>query len=94
MIPPLPFYPENTLEGIVARELVSMILECEDHTINLEPIQKVIAECRALMHEAGWPANYEHAFLLQLRNDLTELTHAHPVTRQFYSVLTNILETN
>lgn len=96
MIPPLPIerYPENTLEGQIAREWVSMISECEDSAINLEPIQEVISRSRALMREAGWPATYEHAFLLQLRNDLTELTHGHPVARQFYAVLTNTLEMN
>jgi len=85
MIPPLPIerYPENTLEGLIAREWVSMICECEDHTINLEPIS-----------DAGWPATYEHNFLLQLRNDLTDLTHGHPVTRQFIQLLTIELEFN
>ncbi|MGD0630061.1 MAG: hypothetical protein ABR987_11940, partial [Terracidiphilus sp.] len=89
MIPPssIDRYPENTLEGLVAREWASMIAECEDHTIDLEPIQKVIAKSRALMRASGWPAIYEHNFLVQLRNDLTELTHAHPVTRQFIQLL-------
>lgn len=87
-------YPANTLEGLIAREWVSMIRECEDHTINLEPIQEAIAHSRALMREAGWPATYEHNFLIQLRNDLTELTHAHPVTRQFLQMLTIELECN
>jgi hypothetical protein len=71
-----------------------MICECEDHTINLEPIQGVIARSRALMREAGWPPPYEHNFLLRLRNDLTALTHAHPVTRQFIQLLTVELEFN
>lgn len=80
-------YPENTLEGMIAREWVSMICECEDHTINLEPICEVISRCRALMCEANWPAAYQHNFLAQLRRDLTELTHGHPVTRQFVQML-------
>jgi hypothetical protein len=94
LIPALPIetYPENALEGQIARLWVEMICECEDHTINMEPIQDVIAKSRALMSEAGWPAAYQHNFLVQLRNDLTELTHGHPVTRQFYSLLTIELE--
>lgn len=89
MIPPLPIetYPENTLEGMIAREWVSMICECECHTINLEPISEAISRSRALMCEAGWPAVYQHNFLVRLRNDLTELTEGHPVTRQFIRLL-------
>jgi len=89
-----PLYPANTLEGMIAREWVSMIRECEDSAINPEPIQAVIAACRALMRYAGWPAAYQHSYLVQLRDDLTELTHAHPVTRQFVQLLTNQLESN
>lgn len=89
MIPPLPIevYPENTLEGLIAREWVSMICECEDHQINLEPISEVIARSRTLMREANWSAVYQHNYLLQLRRDLTELTHGHPVARQFLRLL-------
>jgi len=96
VIPSLPIerYPENTLEGMIAREWVSMICECEDHTINLEPISEVISQSRALMREAGWPPLYQHKVLVQLRNDLTELTHGHPVTRQFIQLLTIELEFN
>jgi hypothetical protein len=94
MIPPLPIdvYPPNTLEGMIARKWVSMICECEDHTINLEPIQEVIQKSRALMRAAGWPRIYEHIYLTQLRGDLTELTEGHPVTRQFIQLLTVELE--
>jgi hypothetical protein len=81
-------YPANTVEGIIARSWVQMICECEDARINLEPIQAVIDDARALMTENGWPPMYQHNFLVQLRNDLTELTHAHPVTRQFVQMLT------
>lgn len=87
-------YPPNTLEGIVAREWASMILECEDHTINAEPIREVIARSRCLMRDAGWPPLYEHSFLELLRNDLTALTFGHPVTRQFVQILTSQLEFN
>jgi hypothetical protein len=99
MNPPRPIeafaaYPANTLEGMIAREWVSMIRECEDHTINPEPIAAVIATSRALMRDAGWPATYQHDYLVRLRDDLTELTQAHPVTRQFVQLLTNRLESN
>jgi hypothetical protein len=96
VIPQLPIetYPENTLEGMIAREWVAMICEIEDHQINLEPISEVIAKSRALMREAGWPAVYQHNYLAQLRRDLTELTHGHPVTRQFVTMLEIELETN
>lgn len=80
-------YPENTLEGLIARALVGMITECEDHTINLEPITEALSRCRALMREAQWPPVYQHNYLVRLRNDLTELTRAHPVTRQFVQLL-------
>jgi hypothetical protein len=53
-------YPADTLEGLIAREWASMILECEDHAINLEPIQAVIEKSRALMRDAGWPQTYQH----------------------------------
>jgi hypothetical protein len=80
-------YPENTLEGLIARELVQMITECEDHQINIEPITDILSRCRALMCEAGWPPVYQHNFLVQLRNDLTALTQGHPVARQFVTML-------
>jgi hypothetical protein len=96
MIPPLPIetYPENTLEGLIARELVSMICECEDHSINLEPITEVLSEVRSMMKDAGWPAVYQHNFMARLRNDLTELTQCHPVTRQFVQMMEIELEFN
>jgi hypothetical protein len=46
-------YPESTLEGLIARSLVGMITECEDHQINLEPITEAISRCRALMRGQG-----------------------------------------
>ena len=57
MIPPLSIevYPPNTLEGLIARKWVHMICECEDHTINTEPIQEVIQKTRDVMRAAGWP---------------------------------------
>jgi hypothetical protein len=99
MIPPrtideFPQYPPKTLEGIIAREMVSMIRECEDHAINLEPIQAVIDNARALMRDAKWPAIYQHNYLVRLRLDLTELTQCHPVTRQFIQLLTIETEFN
>jgi len=96
MIPPLSIevYPPNTLEGLIARKWVHMICECEDHTINTEPIQEVIQKTRDVMRAAGWPPVYAHIFLKQLRNDLTELTEGHPVTRQFINVLDTELECN
>jgi hypothetical protein len=89
VIPPLPIdiYPENTLEGMIASEWVAMICECGDHTINLEPISEAISHSRNLMRDAGWPHTYQHNFLCQLRRDLTELTHGHPVARLFVTML-------
>jgi hypothetical protein len=80
-------YPKNSLEGLIAREWVLMITELTDHTINWEPISDVISHARGLMRDAGWPPAYQHNFLVQLRNDLTALTHGHPVTRQFVQML-------
>ncbi len=96
MIPPLSLavYPPNTLEGLIARKWVRMICSCEDHTINLEPIQVVISRTRELMKSAGWPSEYQHIFLKKLRHDLTELTRGHPVTRQFITLLDLELECN
>jgi hypothetical protein len=87
-------YPENTLEGLIVREWVSMICEIEDSQINLEPISEVISKARAMMCGAGWPPVYQHNFLMQLRRDLTTLTHGHPVTRQFVTMLEIETETN
>jgi len=96
MIPPLPIdvYPENTLEGMIARKWVQMIDESECHTINPEPIREVILKSRELMRAAGWPPIYQHSFLKRLRNDLTELTEGHPVARQFITLLDLELESN
>jgi hypothetical protein len=96
MISPLPIdvYPLNTLEGMIARKWVQMISESECHTINPEPIRDVIRKSRALMRAACWPPTYQHLFLTQLRNDLTELTEGHPVTRQFITLLDLELEFN
>jgi hypothetical protein len=96
MIPPLPIdvYPVNTLEGMIARKWVKMIDESECHTINPEPIREVIQKTRAVMCSAGWTPTYQHLFLRQLCNDLTELTECHPVTRQFISLLDLELESN
>ncbi len=96
MIPPLPIelYPADTLEGVIARAMVRAICKCTDHAIDVESIKGIPAEYCALMREAGWPANYQHAFLVRLRGDLTELTRAHPVTRQFIQLLTLELEFN
>ena len=94
MLTTIDSYPANTLEGLIAREWASMILECEDHAINLEPIRDVIAKSRALMRDHHWPETYQHKFLALLRDDLTALTFGHPVTRQFIEVLTAQLESN
>jgi hypothetical protein len=48
-MPSLAAYPENTLEGLIAREWISMITEIEDFQINLEPICEVISKGRAMM---------------------------------------------
>ncbi|MGA7523539.1 MAG: hypothetical protein WBW84_13885 [Acidobacteriaceae bacterium] len=90
--PRLDRYPANTLEGLIARSWIEMITGCEDFEINPEPIQDVIDKTHALMCEAGWPKAYQHCFLTQLRDDITELTHGHPVTRQFYRFLEIELE--
>jgi len=89
-----PQYPPKTLEGIIAREFVSMICECEDFAINLEPIQAVIDNARSLMRSAGWPSIYQHNYFVQLRLDLTELTQCHPVTLRFVQLLTIETEFN
>lgn len=92
-------YPPNTLEGLIAREWVSLIHECsDDFQIDLTslrgPLHEVISKHFALMTEANWPPLYQHKFLIQLRNDLTSLTHGHPVTRQVIEILNSELETN
>lgn len=93
-LPTIDLYPANTLEGLIARELTSMILECEDHTINTEPIRDAIATFRELMREQKWPETYQHKYLAVLRDDLTTLTYGHPVTRQFVQQLNLELECN
>jgi hypothetical protein len=82
-------YPANTLEGLICRRLVQAITEQPDYCLisDLEPISNLISGCRALIREAGWPSLYEHNFLVRLKTDLTSLTHGHPVTRQFVTLL-------
>ena len=96
MIPPLPIdvYPPDTLEGMIARKWVKMIEETEAQQIALEPVREVIQKTRDVMRAAGWTPTYQHLFLKQIRNDLTELTQGHPVTRQFITVLDLELESN
>lgn len=97
MIPTLPIdvYPANTLEGAIAREWVSMICECDGLLSNPEkPVRIVLTQTRALISDAGWTPTYQHKFLVQLRNDLTELTCGHAVTRQFIEILNRELEAN
>jgi hypothetical protein len=94
MLTTIDSYPADTLEGLIAREWASMILECEDPAINLEPIRAMIEKSRAMMRNAGWPPTYQHKFLLLLRNDITALPFGHPVARQFCEVLTTQLEAN
>ena len=97
MIPPLPIavYPANTLEGMIARKWVQIICECEGLLENPEePVLLLLNRCRELMNAAKWLPTYQHIFLVQLRNDLTELTEGHPVTRQFIEVLNRELESN
>lgn len=96
MIPPLPIeaYPPNTLEGLIARRFVKTIFEAEAPQIALELVWDVIHRTRDVMSAAGWNPTYQHIFLKQLRNDLTELTEGHPVTRQFIVVLDLELESN
>ncbi len=98
MIPPMSIdaYPPNTVEGLIARKYVQMIEGCEDeeYPIPEAPIREVISRSRDVMRAAGWPATYQHLFLKRLRNDLTELTRCHPVTRQFITILDLELECN
>ena len=97
MIPPLSIdvYPPNTLEGMIAREWVSCIAECDCPLSNPEEPFQILFRCaRELMVKANWPPTYQHKFLNQLRRDLPELTHCHPVTRQFIELLDRELESN
>lgn len=88
-------YPENTLEGLIAREWVSIICECDGRLSNPEePLQILLRSARELMAKAAWSGSYQNLFLRQLRNDLTALTHGHPVTAQFIELLDRELETN
>jgi hypothetical protein len=98
MIPSLSIdvYPVNTLEGTIARKWVKKIEELGEygHMVNPELIQEVICETRGAMNAAKWSPLYQHKFLVQLRNDLTELSEAHPLTRQFITLLDLELESN
>jgi hypothetical protein len=98
MIPPLSIrvYPPSQLEGHIARRWVKRIEELGEYAprVNPELVQEVIRETRAAMRAAKWTPTYQHLFLTQLRNDLTELTEAHPLTRQFIEILDRQLESN
>ncbi|MFZ0915027.1 MAG: hypothetical protein WBQ76_13930 [Candidatus Korobacteraceae bacterium] len=87
-------HPDDLIGDVIKHRWVSMIRECEDHQINLEAVQEAINWARRLMNAENWPAVYQHDFLERLRNTLTELTDAHPVTRQFIQLLTVELECN
>lgn len=98
MIPPLSInvYPPNFVEGTIARRWVKRIEELGEYAprVNPELVQEVIQETRAAMRAAEWTPTYQHLFLSQLRNDLVELTEAHPLTRQFIEILDRELESN
>jgi hypothetical protein len=98
MIPPLPIevYPPNTVAGLIARKWVKKIEELGEYgsTVNPELIQEVIRETRTVMNAAKWSPLYQHNFLVRLHADLTELTEAHPLTRQFVTLLNLELEGN
>lgn len=88
-------HPDDLLGDVVTHKFVSMIRDCEDPQIDLESIQKeAIDWAYRVMNAANWPAVYQHDFLVRLRSNLTELTDAHPVTRQFVQLLTIELEFN
>ena len=96
MIPPLSInvYPPNLLEGTIARRFVTRIETLGEYANRVDSalILETVRESRAAMYAAGWTPSYQHIFLRQLRNDLTELTECHPLTRQFIEILDLELE--
>ena len=87
-------HPDDALADFITNRWVSRIRKCADHQVDLESVQAEIDWARELMRAANWPAVYQHNFLVRLRNVLTELTDAHPVTRQFVEMLTIETEFN
>jgi hypothetical protein len=85
---------DDALADLIANTLVRKIREFDAPNTDLEGIRGEIAWARELMRAANWPALYQHEFLVRLRNTLTELTDAHPVTRQFVQMLTIETELN
>jgi hypothetical protein len=78
---------DDALADFIVNTWVSRIREFDATQTDLEGIQQEIAWARELMCASNWPAIYQHDFLVRLRTTLTELTDAHPVTRQFVQML-------
>ena len=62
--------------------------------VPITAIQTLIASTRSIMTDAGFPAVYQHNFLMQLKNTLKKLTLGHPTTRRFIDLLEIELESN
>ena len=62
--------------------------------VPIPAIQTLIASTRSIMTDAGWPAVYQHDFLMNLKNTLKAVTLGHSTTRRIIDLLEIELECN
>ena len=77
-----------TLEEMIFRmwgDCVDAAMECD--TVSTEAIQKLLAETRKVVADAGWPATYSHDFFVGLAKLLKAGTLGHPTTKQIIRLL-------
>ena len=77
-----------TLEDMI----MSMVEKCVNSaaaydSLPMEAAQKLFADVRKLMTEAGWPAIYQHNFFVTVKDTLKARTHGHPTTLQVIRLL-------
>jgi hypothetical protein len=84
-----PTKPEAvTLEDLI----MQTVTDCVDSAVAydslpIEAVQRLFADVRKLMTEAGWPAMYQHNFFVTVKNTLKARTFGHPTTLQIIRLL-------
>jgi len=62
--------------------------------VPVEAVQVLITSTKSMMTDAGWPAVYQHDFLMSLKNTLKAGTLGHPTTMRIINLLEIELECN
>ena len=85
--------PANKPAAVTLEDLImSMVEKCVNSaaaydSLPMEAVQKLFADVRKLMTDAGWPAIYQHNFFVTVRNTLKARTQGHPTTLQIIRLL-------